>query len=78
MLAARSGQRMTINIAPVTPQLTMAGQVTSPSGKQDGGPGGVIFEGDLTETGDYRVCVNQHTMGSNLPAGAYVLEVMIR
>ncbi len=78
LLSARAGQHMTLNIVAVTPQLSTAGQVTSPSGEQDGGPGGVIFDEDLTETGDYRICVNQHTMGSNLATGVFVLEMMVR
>jgi hypothetical protein len=78
VLQARSGQHMTVNIAAVTIGLAMAGQVTSPSGMQDGGPGGVIFDGDLKETGDYRICVFQHTMATDLPAGEFILEVIIR
>ena len=78
VLQARSGQHMMVNIAAVTPQLAMAGQVTSPSGMQDGGPGGVIFDGDLKETGDYRICVFQHTMATNLTTGEFIVEVIIR
>ena len=34
-----------------------------PSGKQDGGPGGVIYDGDLDETGDYKIRVTESLMG---------------
>jgi len=34
-----------------------------PSGKQDGGPGGVIYDGDLDETGDYKISVGESLMG---------------
>ena len=33
-----------------------------PSGKQDGGPGGVIFDGDTDETGDYKISVGESMM----------------
>jgi hypothetical protein len=78
VLNARSGQHMTVNIAAVTPGLAMGGQVTSPSGMQDGGPGGIIFDGELKETGDYRICAFQHTMATDLPAGNFIVEVVIR
>jgi hypothetical protein len=35
-----------------------------PSGKQDGGPGGVIFDGDTDETGDYKVSVGESMMAN--------------
>ena len=34
-----------------------------PSGKQDGGPGGVIYDGDVDETGDYKISVGESLMG---------------
>lgn len=33
-----------------------------PSAKQDGGPGGVIFDGDTDETGDYKIVVGESMM----------------
>ena len=68
---------MVVNIIPVTRDLTMAGTVASPSGQGDGGPGGIIMNADLTENGDYRIEVSQHTMGSNYASGAFILEVVI-
>jgi hypothetical protein len=53
------GQRLTVKITPLTPQLTTAGVVLYPSGKQDGGPGGVVFDSVLTETGRYGIRVTQ-------------------
>jgi hypothetical protein len=35
-----------------------------PSGKQDGGPGGVIFDGDTDETGDYKISVGESMMAN--------------
>ncbi|HYX28278.1 MAG TPA: hypothetical protein VE863_06905 [Pyrinomonadaceae bacterium] len=34
-----------------------------PSGKQDGGPGGVIYDGGVDETGDYKISVGESLMG---------------
>src|SRR5690242_9503568 len=55
VLWARKGQHMKVEIKPLSPTLITAGTVDSPSGTSDGGPGGVIFDGDLTETGDYKI-----------------------
>jgi hypothetical protein len=63
---------MRINIRPVTNQLITAGQVRSPSGKYDGGPGGVIFDSDLSETGDYQIRVSER---QDKIAGKFLLEV---
>jgi hypothetical protein len=76
-MKARKGDHMVVNIIPVTRGLTMAGTVASPSGQGDGGPGGIIMNSDLTESGDYIVEVNQHTMGSNYKSGSFILEVVI-
>ncbi|PYS22196.1 MAG: hypothetical protein DMF72_14650 [Acidobacteria bacterium] len=39
------------------------GVVIWPSGKQDGGPGGVIYDGEVDETGDYKIAVGESLMG---------------
>jgi len=77
VIKANKGDHVVANVIPVTRGLTMAGTVTSPSGQGDGGPGGIIFNADLTENGDYRIEVEQHTMGSNYSAGSFILEVVI-
>ena len=56
---ATKGQHLVVRIRPVTPALMTAGVVIYPSGKQDGGPGGITFDSDLTETGKYRIRVTQ-------------------
>lgn len=58
-LDARAGQHLRVNIVSLTPKLVTAGVVIYPSGKQDGGPGGVVFDSELTETGRYRIRVTQ-------------------
>ena len=76
-IKARKGDHMVVNIIPVTRGLTMAGTVRFPSGQGDGGPGGIIMNSDLEESGDYIVEVSQHTMGSNYKSGSFILEVVI-
>jgi hypothetical protein len=77
LIKARKGDHMVVNIIPITRGLTMAGTVKLPSGQGDGGPGGIIMNSDLEESGDYEVEVSQHTMGSNYKSGNFVLEVVI-
>ncbi|HTE92692.1 MAG TPA: hypothetical protein VK678_04215 [Bradyrhizobium sp.] len=77
VIRARKGDHMVVNIIPITRGLTMAGTVRFPSGKGDGGPGGIIMNSDLDESGEYIVEVSQHTMGSNYKSGSFILEVVI-
>jgi hypothetical protein len=77
VIKAKKGDHMVVNIIPITRGLTMAGTVASPSGQGDGGPGGIIMNSDLIESGDYVIEVNQHTMGSNYKSGSFILEVVI-
>ena len=77
VIKAKAGDHMIVNIIPVTRTLTMAGTIKAPSGEGDGGPGGIIMNADLTESGDYTIEVFQHTMGSNLASGKFILEVVI-
>ena len=77
LIKAKAGDHMIINVIPLTKSLTMAGTVKTPSGEGDGGPGGIIVNSELTESGDYLIEVFQHTMGSNLTSGKFILEVVI-
>lgn len=74
VLRARSGQHMRVNISGAGPT---RGVVTFPSGKQDGQPGGIIFDDQLTETGDYSIRVTESSMADSW-RGSFVLEVEIR
>jgi hypothetical protein len=62
-LKARAQQHLTLRVEPLGPKLITAGLVVSPSGSTDGGPGGLIFDDDLSETGVYRIVVEarQHS-----------------
>src|SRR2546429_863267 len=42
------------------------GMLIWPSGKQEGGPGGGIFDGDTDETGDYKISVGESMKGDPL------------
>lgn len=77
VLGAKAGDQMIVNIIPLTDGLATAGEVTSPSGKQDGQHGGVVFNADLTETGDYTVRVTRNLMGTERADGEFILEVVI-
>jgi hypothetical protein len=62
---ARDGQHLFVKITPLTSNLTTAGVVIYPSGKQDGGPGGIVFDSELTETGKYRLRITQRQTQTN-------------
>jgi hypothetical protein len=74
VLRARAGQHMSITITGEGPT---RGVITFPSGKQDGGPGGLVFDDHLPETGDYRIRVTESSMGEEWK-GRFFLEVSIR
>jgi hypothetical protein len=74
-LNARAGQHLRIDVRPVNHQLITAGQVKSPSGRYDGGPGGLIFDSDLTETGYYQIRISER---QNKIPSRFLLEVELR
>jgi hypothetical protein len=74
VLHARAGQHMRVNIIGKGPT---RGVVTFPSGQQDGGPGGIIFDAHLPETGNYRIRVTESSMGEEWE-GTFLLNVRIR
>lgn len=59
VLRARASQHMRVEIRG---RGATRGVVIFPSGQQDGGPGGVIFDGILPETGDYPIRVTESSM----------------
>jgi hypothetical protein len=54
-----SGQHIRVEISS---RGATRGVLIWPSGKQEGGPGGVIFDGDTDETGDYKISVGESMM----------------
>ena len=75
VLKAKAGQHMRATIT--TADGSTVGMLYFPSGKQDGQPGGLFFDGDLTETGDYRIGVFEHNMADGWK-GHFTLVVEIK
>jgi hypothetical protein len=77
VVKAKAGDRMIVNIISLTEGLMTAGMITSPSGETYGQHGGLVFNEDLTETGDYTISVERNLMGTERADGAFMLEVVI-
>ena len=74
VLKAKAGQHMRVTIKG---QGATRGVVIFPSGKQDGQPGGLIFDDDLDETGDYRIRVTESQMAESWK-GSFTVTVEIK
>jgi hypothetical protein len=72
---AHAGQRMRVTITPLTPDMPTLGHIVFPSGQQDGGPGGVVFDDKLPEEGRYEILVGRRF---EKKAGAFELLVELR
>jgi hypothetical protein len=70
----RAGQAMKVTITPLSSDMATQGHIVSPSGQQDGGPGGVIFDDKLTEEGRYEIIVGR----LEKTPGAFELSVELR
>lgn len=73
VLSARKGQHMRVEIIG---RGATRGWVISPSGEEDGQPGGIIFDNQLKETGDYRIRVTESQM-ADAWKGTFTLKVSI-
>jgi len=62
VLRAQANQQMRVEIKGRGPT---RGVLYFPSGKQDGGPGGIIFDGVIDENGDYRIRVTESSMANS-------------
>jgi hypothetical protein len=71
LVGAKTGQHLRVEIKG---KGATRGSVTFPSGKSDGGPGGVVFEGTVPETGDCRIRVTESSMAETW-AGSFNLIV---
>ena len=61
IVRANKDQRLTVRLMGPGP---LTGTVTSPSGKEEGQPGGgVFFDQKLIETGDYRIRISEGNRG---------------
>jgi len=73
VLRAQSGQHMRVEIKG---RGATRGLVIFPSGKQDGAPGGVVFDDNIDETGDYRIRVTESSM-ANAWRGSFTVIIDI-
>jgi len=73
VLRAKAGQHMRVEIRG---RGATRGTVTFPSGGGEGGPGGVVFDGALPDTGDYRIRVTESSM-ANAWRGSFTLIIDI-
>lgn len=73
VLRAKAGQHMRIEI---NGRGATRGMVIFPSGKEDGAPGGVVFDDKIDETGDYRIRVTESSM-ANAWRGSFTLKIDI-
>jgi len=62
VLRAQANQQMRVEIKGRGPT---RGVLYFPSGKQDGGPGGIIFDGVIDENGEYRIRVTESSMANS-------------
>ena len=76
---ANSGQYAIINIAPLagTPETANVGVLHMPNGTQDGTKGGIIYQGCLPATGEYRLRIARNLMATQGKTACYKVEVMI-
>lgn len=71
VLRLKAGQNVRVEI---NGRGATRGVLIFPSGKQDGGPGGVIFDDKIDESGDYRVRVTESSM-ANSWRGSFTLTI---
>ena len=76
---ASSWQYAIINIAPLTgtPETANVGMLHMPNGTQDGTKGGIIYQGCLPATGEYRLRIARNLMATQGEMAGYKVEVMI-
>ena len=76
---ASSGQYAIINIALLagTPETANVGVLHMPNGTQDGTKGGIIYQGCLPATGEYRLRIARNLMATQGKTAGYKVEVMI-
>jgi len=73
VLRAQAGQHMRVEI---NGRGATRGVVIFPSGRQDGQPGGLIFDDNIDEAGDYRIRVTESSM-ANAWRGSFVLKIEV-
>ena len=76
---ANSWQYTVINIAPLagTAETANVGVLHMPNGMQDGTKGGIIYQGCLPATGEYRLRVARNLMATQGKTAGYTVEVVV-
>lgn len=76
---ATSWQYAVINIAPLTgtPETANVGVLHMPNGTQDGSKGGIVYQGCLPATGEYRLRIARNLMATEGKTAGYKVEIMI-
>ena len=80
---ADSGQYAVINIAPLagkgigTSETANVGVLHMPNGTQDGTKGGIVYQGCLPASGDYRLRIARNLMATQGKTAGYSVEIMI-
>ena len=76
---ASSWQYIVINIAPLagTAETANVGVLHMPNGMQDGTKGGIIYQGCLPATGEYRLRVARNLMATQGKTAGYTVEVVV-
>ncbi|WP_296243058.1 hypothetical protein [Psychrobacter sp. UBA6766] len=76
---AAASQYAIINIAPLagTPETANTGVLHMPNGTQDGTKGGIIYQGCLPATGEYRLRIARNLMATHGKTAGYKAEVVI-
>lgn len=76
---AGSSQYAVINILPLagTAETANVGVLHMPNGTQDGTKGGIIYQGCLPTTGDYRLRIARNLMATQDKTAGYKIETMI-
>ena len=76
---ASSWQYIVINIAPLagTAETANVGVLHMPNGTQDGTKGGIIYQGCLPATGEYRLRIARNLMATQGKTAGYTVEVVV-
>ncbi|WLP94704.1 hypothetical protein [Psychrobacter sp. M13] len=76
---AASWQYALINIAPLTGMSETAnvGVLHMPDGSQDGTKGGIVYQGCLPQTGNYKLRIARNLMATQGKTAGYKVEVII-
>ena len=76
---ASSWQYIVINIAPLagTAETANVGVLQMPNGTQDGTKGGIIYQGCLPATGEYRLRIARNLMATQGKTAGYTVEVVV-